>query len=163
MIRASTADGPPATARRSRTPLALTLQVATRSRAVPSLVRLKRWARAALAQPAQVTVRIVGESEGESLNRTFRRKPHATNVLTFRYGEGTDLAGDIVLCAPLIAREARAQRKSLDAHYAHLTVHGLLHLQGHDHERVREARIMEAMEVAIMQRLGFPDPYAMDD
>ena len=148
---------------------ALTLQVATRSRRLPSLARLRRWARAAVAQSAQVTLRIVGEREGESLNRNFRRKPHATNVLTFCYGQdGEDdrrgcLAGDVVLCAPVIAREARARGKPLDAHYAHLTVHGLLHLQGYGHEHPRQARIMEAREVAILQRMGFPNPYAAED
>jgi probable rRNA maturation factor len=146
-----------------RAALALTLQVATRSRRLPAPARLRRWARAALSQPARVTLRIVGEREGESLNRGFRRKPCATNVLTFCYDEGACLAGDVVLCAPVIAREARAQGKTLDAHYAHLTVHGLLHLQGYDHERASEARIMEAMEVAILRHLGFPNPYAMEE
>jgi probable rRNA maturation factor len=149
-----------------RAVLALTLQIATRSRRLPAPARLRRWARAALAQPARVTLRIVGEREGDSLNREFRCKPHATNVLTFRYNPGDQggcLAGDIVLCAPVIAREARAQGKSLDAHYAHLTVHGLLHLQGYDHGKPREARIMEATEISIMRRLGFPDPYATED
>ena len=171
MTRASTSDGPPPTtatpARRGRIPrgaaLALNLQLATRSRRLPSLARLRRWARAALAQPAQVTLRIVGEREGESLNREFRRKPHATNVLTFCYDRGGCLAGDLVLCAPVIAREARAQGKTLDAHYAHLTVHGLLHLQGYDHETLRDARVMEAREVSILRRLGFRNPYALED
>ncbi len=146
-----------------RAALALTLQVATRSRRLPAAARLRRWARAALTQPALVTLRIVGEREGESLNREFRRKPCATNVLTFCHDKGACLAGDVVLCAPVIAREARAQGKSLDAHYAHLTVHGLLHLQGYDHEKLREARIMEAREVSILRRLGFRNPYAMED
>ena len=141
----------------------LTLQVATRSRRLPAPARLRRWALAALAQPARVTLRIVGEREGESLNSEFRRKPYATNVLTFCYDEDGYLAGDVVLCAPVIAREARAQGKTLDAHYAHLTVHGLLHLQGYDHEKLREARIMEAREVSILRRLGFRNPYAMED
>ena len=142
---------------------ALTLQVATRSRRLPALARLRRWARAALAQPARVTLRIVGEREGQSLNSEFRRKPRATNVLTFCYDEDGRLAGDVVLCAPVIVREARTQGKTLDAHYAHLTVHGLLHLQGYDHELPRRARIMRAREVSILRRLGFPNPYAMED
>jgi probable rRNA maturation factor len=149
------AEGPS----RSRPALALTLQLASRSRRLPTPTQLRRWTRAALAQPAQVTLRIVGEREGESLNRRFRRKHHATNVLTFGYDEDDRLAGDIVLCAPVIAREARTQQKTLEAHYAHLTVHGLLHLQGYDHEHPREARIMEAKEVAILRRLGFSNPY----
>jgi probable rRNA maturation factor len=143
--------------------LALTVQVATRSRRLPSRARLRLWARAALARPARVTLRIVGEREGEALNCEFRHKPHATNVLTFCYDQDGCLGGDLVLCAPVIAREARAQGKPLDAHYAHLTVHGILHLQGYEHGRAREARIMEAMEVAIMQRLGYRNPYALED
>src|SRR3989338_7662008 len=128
---------------------ALTLQVATRSRRLPA--------------PARVTLRIVGEREGESLNREFRRKRYATNVLTFCYDEAGCLAGDVVLCATVIAREARAQAKTIDAHYAHLTVHGLLHLQGYDHQHPRDARIMEAKEVSILRSLGFGNPYAMED
>ena len=168
MTHAATSGGPSTRPGRNprRAALALTLQVATRSRRLPALTRLRRWARAALAQPARVTLRIVGEREGESLNRDFRRKLHATNVLTFRYDpddQGGCLTGDIVLCAPVIAREARAQGKVLTAHYAHLTVHGLLHLQGYDHEHPRQARIMEATEVAILQRLGFRNPYATEE
>lgn len=166
MTRAATAPRTAATGAIGsprRAALTLTLQVATRSRRLPAPARLRRWARAALAQPAQVTLRIVGEREGESLNREFRRKPAATNVLTFCYEQEGILAGDIVLCAPVIAREARAQGKPLDAHYAHLTVHGLLHLQGYDHGRAREARIMESTEVAILRKLGFRNPYAMED
>lgn len=155
--------GPNASHGTRRAALALTLQFATRSRLLPAPARLRRWARAALAQSARVTLRIVGEREGESLNREFRRKPRATNVLTFCHDEGACLAGDVVLCAPVIAREARAQGKTLDAHYAHLTVHGLLHLQGYDHGKLREARIMEAREVSILRRLGFRNPYAMED
>jgi probable rRNA maturation factor len=163
MTHVATLEGPGASHNPHRTALALTVQIATRSRPLPALARLRRWARAALAQPARVTLRIVGEREGESLNREFRREPRATNVLTFYYDQGGCLAGDIVLCAPVIAREARAQGKALDAHYAHLMVHGLLHLQGYDHEHPRAARIMETREVAILQRLGFRNPYAMED
>jgi len=154
--------GPDAGHGTRRAALALTLQVATRSRRLPAPARLRRWARAALTRPARVTLRIVGQREGESLNSEFRCKPRATNVLTFCYEENGCLAGDVVLCAPVIAREARAQGKTLDAHYAHLMVHGLLHLQGYDHEKSREARIMEAREVSILRRLGFRNPYAME-
>ena len=164
MTRAVT-EGPGPNAGRSTrgAALALTLQVATRSRRLPARARLRRWARAAMAQPARITLRIVGEREGESLNSEFRRTPRATNVLTFCYDGDGCLAGDVVLCAPVIAREARAQGKALDAHYAHLTVHGLLHLQGYDHEQLRQARIMEAREISILRRLGFRNPYAMED
>ena len=149
-------DGPGAGRRPA---LALEVQLATRSRRAPAGAQLRRWARATLGRPAEVTLRIVGEREGRALNREFRGRRHATNVLTFCYRETGRLAGDIVLCAPVIAREARAQGKALEAHYAHLTVHGLLHLQGYDHDNSRKARIMEAKEVAILHRLGFPDPY----
>ncbi len=143
--------------------LALSLQVATRSRGLPRPGQIRSWARAALHSPAQVCLRIVTAREGQSLNRAYRRKDRPTNVLTFGYEamDGT-LCGDIVLCAPVIRREAREQGKALLAHYAHLTVHALLHLQGYDHARAGEARIMEARETAIMRGLGYPDPYAGD-
>jgi len=105
-----------------------------------------------------VTLRFVAEAEGRRLNREFRGKDYATNVLTFVYAE-RPLAGDIVICAPVVAREARSQGKDVDAHHAHLVVHGLLHLQGLDHETGAEARAMEARERAILARLGFLDPY----
>jgi len=165
MKRASSADGPPRRSGPDRSRPALTLQIATRSRRLPTASQLRRWARAALAHSAEVTLRIVGEREGESLNREYRRKAHATNVLTFCYDQRSSrgpLAGDVVLCAPVIAREAREQHKDLDAHYAHLTVHGLLHLQGYRHGRAREARAMEAREIAILRRLGYANPYVME-
>jgi probable rRNA maturation factor len=104
-------------------------------------------------------VRYVGEAEGRRLNREFRGKDHATNVLSFVY-EAKPLAGDIVICAPVVAREARVQGKALDAHHAHLVIHGALHLQGCDHETsAREAAAMEKRERALLAKLGFPDPY----
>ena len=142
-----------------RPALALEIQLATRSRRAPAAARLRRWARASLGRPADVTLRIVGEREGEALNREYRGKSYATNVLAFCYRHKGRISGDIVLCAPVVVREARAQGKPLEAHYAHLTVHGLLHLQGYDHDNYRRARIMETREVAILRRLGFPDPY----
>ncbi len=141
--------------------LALSLQVATRSRGLPRTAQLRRWAQAALKGPAEVCLRIVTERECQRLNRVYRRKDRPTNVLAFRYdGSSRGLCGDIVLCAPVIRSEARAQGKTLLAHYAHLTVHALLHLQGYDHERTRDAKIMESAETEIMRRLGYPDPYA---
>lgn len=145
--------------RRGSAGLALSLQVATRSRGLPSAARIRGWARAALQEPARVCLRIVTAREGETLNRAYRRKASPTNVLAFRYDDHT-LAGDVVLCAPVIRREARAQGKALAAHYAHLTVHALLHLQGYDHAEARAARVMEAKETAILRGLGYPDPYA---
>jgi probable rRNA maturation factor len=102
-----------------------------------------------------MTLRIVGEREGRRLNRAYRKKNRATNVLTF------DTA-DVVLCHPVIRREARAQGKSVAAHYAHLVVHGCLHLRGYDHEKKRDAARMEAREIAILRRVGFRDPYAVE-
>jgi probable rRNA maturation factor len=122
--------------------------------------RVARWVRAALAAPAQITVRIVGEAEGRELNKAYRRKDYATNVLTFDYERAPVVVADLVLCAPVVAREAREQGKSLEAHYAHLLVHGALHAQGFDHERVRDARVMEAREREVLAGLGFGDPYA---
>ena len=137
----------------------IAIQRASRASHIPSDRRLRRWARAALARPAAVTLRFVAEAEGRRLNRQFRGRDYATNVLTFVYGEGAALAGDVVVCAPVVAREARAAGKSLEAHYAHLVVHGLLHLQGHDHESPVEAARMERRERAILRALGHPDPY----
>ena len=138
---------------------ALSVQVASHAAGIPSARKLRHWAKAALHARANVTVRIVGGREGRALNHRYRGRDYATNVLTFTYPDGAMLAGDIALCAPVIAREARDQGKSLEAHYAHLLVHGLLHLQGHDHEAARDAQRMETHEIAILRRLGYPDPY----
>jgi probable rRNA maturation factor len=123
--------------------------------------RLRVFAQAALERPVQVTLRLVDEAEGRRLNRDFRGKDHPTNVLTFVYDEADPLSGDVVLCAPLVAAEARSQHKELEAHYAHLVVHGMLHLQGYDHESDAEASVMEARETEILGKLGYPDPYAV--
>ena len=136
-----------------------TLQSACNSAHVPKRRKLRAWAHAALARDARVTVRIVGGHEGRSLNRRFRGRDRATNVLTFVYEERPVLSGDIALCAPVIEREARAGGRAAEAHYAHLVVHGMLHLQGYDHANDRDARAMEAHEAAILRGLGFPDPY----
>jgi probable rRNA maturation factor len=139
--------------------LNLSVQYAVNARGLPSRARLRRWARAALERDARVTVRIVGTGEARALNRNFRGTDHPTNVLTFIMRERPQLEGDIALCAPVIAREARARCRSTAAHYAHLVVHGLLHLQGYDHETERDARLMERRESRVVKRLGFPDPY----
>jgi probable rRNA maturation factor len=130
---------------------------------LPAATRFRGWASAALARRASVTLRIVDEAEGRALNRDFRGKDYATNVLTFVYAKRAPLAGDIALCAPVVAREAASQRIALDAHYAHLTVHGLLHLQGYAHDDARDAVKMEARESRIMKALGFADPYGEAD
>ena len=135
------------------------MQYAVSTRRVPSRAQLRRWTRAALERDACVTLRIVGKAEAQALNRNFRGKNRATNVLSFVMREPPPLEGDLALCAPVIAREAQAQGKSLAAHYAHLVVHGVLHLQGYDHDTGRAARAMEQREARILNRLGYPDPY----
>jgi probable rRNA maturation factor len=137
----------------------MTVQYAIDARGLPSRARLRRWARAALERDARLTVRIVGAGEARALNRHFRGTDRPTNVLTFVMRKRPRLEGDIALCAPVIAREARARHRSAAAHYAHLLVHGVLHLQGYDHETERQARLMERRESRVVARLGFPDPY----
>ncbi|RZI83794.1 MAG: rRNA maturation RNase YbeY [Rubrivivax sp.] len=124
--------------------------------------KVARWIRAALAVDSldgEITVRIVGEDEGRALNRDFRQKDYATNVLTFDYAQEPVVTADLVICAPVIEREAQEQGKPLDAHYAHMLVHGTLHAQGFDHEVDDEALAMEAQERTILAALGFADPY----
>ena len=121
--------------------------------------KVARWVRAALAHPGEITVRIVGADEGRALNLEYRQKDDATNVLTFDYQHKPVVMADLILCAPLIAKEAREQRLDIAAHYAHLLVHGTLHAQGFDHEAEAEASAMEARESAILIALGFVDPY----
>lgn len=122
--------------------------------------QVTRWIRHALADDAEITVRIVDSEEGQALNREYRHKDYATNVLTFDYQQEPTVLADLVLCAPVVAREAQEQNKSLQEHYAHLLVHGTLHAQGWDHETSeQDAEEMEAYETAIMQELGFADPY----
>ena len=146
--------------------LSLSLQFAkfdgaSEHRAVLSRSKVTRWIRHALAVDAEITVRIVGTDEGQQLNREFRKKDYATNVLTFDYQQEPTVMADLVLCAPVVEREAKEQNKSLEEHYAHLLVHGTLHAQGWDHETSTEdAEEMEAYETDIMQELGFEDPYA---
>ncbi len=143
--------------------LELNIQFAVKKSLRPRRSDFRRWAKAALMADAVVALRVVDEKEGRSLNREYRGKDYATNVLTFAYGadaSGSPLAGDIVICAPVVAREAAEQGIRMKAHYAHLTVHGMLHLQGYDHETEAEAVTMESVESFIMQRLGYSDPYA---
>jgi len=139
--------------------LVMTVQYAIDARGLPSRARLRRWAHAALERDARLTVRIVGTGEARALNRHYRGTDRPTNVLTFVMRKRPRLEGDIALCAPVIAREARARHRSAAAHYAHLLVHGVLHLQGYDHETERQARLMERRESRVVARLGFPDPY----
>ena len=141
--------------------LSLSLQFADAShRAVLPRHKVARWLRAALDAPAQITVRIVDADEGRTLNRDYRGKDYATNVLTFDYEHAPTVIADLILCAPVIAKEAREQRRELDAYYAHMLVHGALHAQGWDHDADDEAAEMEARETEVMLGLGFSDPYA---
>jgi probable rRNA maturation factor len=141
--------------------LNLSLQFAdARHKALLPRHKVARWVRAALLHPGEITVRIVDADEGRTLNREYRQKDHATNVLTFDYQHAPVVMADLILCAPVIEAEAHEQGLDLAAHYAHLLVHGTLHAQGFDHETARQAREMEPRESALMQALGFADPYA---
>jgi probable rRNA maturation factor len=120
--------------------------------------RVKRWVSAAIEADAVLTVRFVGEEEGRELNHGYRGKGYATNVLTFDYSHNP-VEADVVLCCPVVAREAAEQGKELLAHYAHLIVHGVLHAQGYDHVKAKDAKVMEAREVALLATLGFANPY----
>ena len=139
------------------------MQYAVPRRGVPSAQSLRRFAELLppFAAPFRraVTLRIVGRREGCRLNAAYRRKNYATNVLSFPYGGGH---GDVVLCHPVIVREARAQGKTVAAHYAHLVVHGLLHLRGYDHEKKAQAREMERVEIRLLRRAGYGNPYTVE-
>jgi probable rRNA maturation factor len=129
-------------------------------RAVLRKPAVSRWIAHALAGPAEIAVRIVGEPEARDLNLQYRRKDYATNVLTFDYARHPVVMADLVLCGPVVEREARLQRKTLRAHYAHLLIHGTLHAQGYEHESgERDALEMEALEILLLASLGFGNPY----
>lgn len=148
--------------------LEIGLAYAAPRRGVPAVASFRRWVEAALAgarhrQPAEVSIRIVGAREGRALNRQYRDKDYATNVLSFPVelprGVTAPLLGDLVICAPVVAREAREQGKQARDHFAHLTVHGILHLLGYDHLNDADAERMEALETRILATLGIADPY----
>ncbi|NJD34008.1 MAG: rRNA maturation RNase YbeY [Betaproteobacteria bacterium] len=151
-----------ATSARPRLPeLRLSVQYPGGKEGGPTRTQVRRWMRAACSVPAEVTVRFVGTEEGQTLNRDYRSKDYATNVLSFPYESGARICGDLVLCLPVIEREAKEQDKPAEAHYAHMVVHGMLHLQGYDHETGKDdAERMEALEREILADLGYPDPYA---
>lgn len=141
--------------------LSLSLQFAdARHRALLPRHRVARCIRTALERDARITVRVVGEAEGRELNRLYRHKDYATNVLTFDYEAAPVVVADLVLCAPVLGAEAKAARLPIEAHYAHLLVHGTLHAQGYEHERAAAARRMEARESELMLALGYRDPYS---
>jgi probable rRNA maturation factor len=137
--------------------VSVAVQRASRASHIPSDSTVRKWARAAGVEGA-ITVRYVGEAESRRLNREFRGKDSATNVLSFPYA-AKPLEGDLVICAPIVAREAKGQGKALRAHHAHMLVHGLLHLAGFDHEDDKDAARMESRERRILAGLGFADPY----
>jgi probable rRNA maturation factor len=141
--------------------LSLSVQYASAADGIPTRPQFRRWVRAALQRDVQIALRIVDAEEGQALNRDFRGKDYATNVLTFVYDDTEPLSGDIVICAAVVAREAKEQGKPVLAHYAHMTLHAMLHLQGYDHESEVEAAEMEALETALMVKLGYPAPYAV--
>jgi len=163
-MRTSATPRPDPRPPRGRAPrLALDVQYAVPRRGLPAPATLRRWAGAAVERDVAATLRFVGLAEGRTLNALYRGKDHATNVLTFVYDDAVPLAGDIVLCVPVLRHEAKAGGRSLRAHMAHLVVHGMLHLQGHDHAMPREAARMEARETALLATLGYADPYALAD
>ena len=150
----------------ARPEFSLSVQYASEADGLPSRAQIRRWVAAALEQPAEITVRIVDAEEAQALNQDYRDKTYVPNVLTFEYGEiGHDesgrgvLGGDVVICAPVVEREAREQNKPAQHHYAHLTIHGVLHLQGYDHIDPAEAEIMESREIAILKQFHLPNPY----
>lgn len=152
----------------------LTLQLASAEPSAPSAEQLLRWAQAALGStleptpgPAAITIRVADEAEMQALNKAWRKIDAPTNALAFPLSGGagapSGLAGDVVACAPVVKREAAAQGKTLAAHWAHVIIHGVLHLMGYDHVKEQDAIAMEAKEIAILKNLGFPDPYALNE
>jgi probable rRNA maturation factor len=140
----------------------LSVQFASEAGALPTRAQIRRWVAAALEHAAEITVRIVGADEAKALNQDYRDKAYVPNVLTFEYGEISPgvLGGDVVICAEVVEREAREQGKPLQNHYAHMTVHGVLHLQGYDHLDPHDADIMESREAVILKRFRIPNPYS---
>jgi len=146
--------------------LSLTVQYPDpRLETIATRAKVRRWVQAALLGPAEINVRFVDAAEGQVLNRDYRKRDYATNVLTFAYNEGEELApedpvqADIILCTDVLQREADEQKKTVEEHTAHLVVHGVLHAQGYDHEHEEEAGEMEGLERDILEALGFPNPY----
>ena len=152
-----------ASAKRRLPELNLAVQYPGGKTDAPTRPQVRRWIRAACAKPAEVTVRFVDCAEGQGLNRDYRHRDYATNVLSFPYESAAHfdgICGDLVLCLPVVQHEAMDQGKTLEAHFAHLIVHGMLHLQGYDHETNKDdAERMEAAERKILDSLGYPDPY----
>ena len=144
--------------------LSLAVQYVSTAQNLPTRAQLRRWIKAALQRDVRITLRLVDEAEGRELNKSYRGKDYATNVLTFTYDDaepptGEPLYGDVIICAPVVAKEAAGQHKDLLSHYAHLAIHAALHLQGYEHENDAEAEEMEALETELMLKLRYPNPY----
>jgi probable rRNA maturation factor len=139
--------------------LNLSVQVATESTDLPTKKAFRNWVSQGTFEDIDLTLRLVDEPEGRELNKTFRGKDYATNVLTFPYPEMTPLAGDVVICVPIVQSEAAKQKKTLAAHFAHLSIHGVLHLQGYDHELADDAELMENLETSILESLNIANPF----
>lgn len=139
--------------------LSLAVQYVSGAQSLPTRAQFRRWIKVALQHEASITMRIVDEPEGRDLNKNFRGKDYATNVLTFVYDDTEPFSGDVVICAPVVEREAAAQHKDLLAHYAHLAIHAALHLQGYEHDSDADAAGMETLETELMLKLHYPDPY----
>lgn len=134
-------------------------QIASDAVNLPTKAQFRKWAKASLRVDTEMTIRIVDEEEGRALNLAYRGKDYATNVLTFPLTEEPHLMGDIIICAPVVIKEAKEQKKPIEAHFAHLTVHGTLHLHGFDHLNDDQAGLMESIEVTTLMKLGYPNPY----
>jgi probable rRNA maturation factor len=143
----------------TRPALSLSVQYAIKGDALPTRPQVRKWVKTAIERDAEITVRFVDEAEGRALNHDYRHKDYATNVLSFVYADAP-VTGDLVICVPVVMREAAEQKKSPPAHFAHLVIHGVLHLQGYDHEKTRDAKVMEARETELLTQLGHADPYA---
>lgn len=139
------------------------VQYASKIIGLPTATQFKRWARNTIRVDSEITLRIVDEAEGRELNKTYRQKDYATNVLTFPLAEEPFIMADIVICATVVAKEAKEQNKTLEAHFAHLTAHGILHAHGYDHEIQEQAELMESIETQILTKLGYADPYASSE
>lgn len=144
---------------KARASLSLTIQQRAAFAGLPASSTLRRWVGLACRRRAHLVLRFVGTAEGRTLNRTYRGRDYATNVLTFVYSQ-RPVHADIVICVPVVRAEARAQRKPFYHHLAHLVIHGALHAQGHDHLTAQQAQVMETLERRLLARLGIPDPYA---
>lgn len=139
--------------------LSLSVQYASSEACLPNRSQFRKWVKATVRVDTEATIRIVDKDEARALNLTYRGKDYATNVLTFPLTEVPHLMGDIIICAPIVKEEALTQHKSIEAHFAHLTVHGVLHLHGYDHEIDEQAALMESIEVTTLMKLGYPNPY----